>query len=498
MASVLAEYVTYSGLVLEHHVADSSTKAIFERTFSVSRYRASFDSESQLPLLVGLDFEWKPDKAGQNNPIALMQFACWDTVLILRMSNCSELPQWLADFLESDETEIVKITASFDVADKRKLRSSFNWDFDTKAVNASYLDIAELAVAREIPPGMLKMAHHFEIPLQKLKAIGASDWDRAGHKGLTPEQREYAANDAFFQLYLFGRLLQLPPELDKKLLDSWIAIKQKMEESIKRVDNSDYYQKFMSLRDVLRNAVDVLSKALGSGGCTNINELIQYKPVRDALKTMAPVQVNAHFLRQNNDVFVSFFQDGTLRVRLRTAESDEEKVQTVQQAATEETFDSDDSTFVSHVEELLAAYKPPKGKKQLAEPLWVPARAILTRAQVERFESAQYSSIETSFDSEDGMLLRLARHPRAPDDLEYMDTNVSKLCHEAQIDDAEAKERLKSDEKFMQFWSLLRSVEVNSEEERAISRNLGARNRILADAHRLAVRLSCQVSWLQW
>ena len=201
MASVLAEYVTYSGVVLELHIADASAQSTFERAFSVSRYRATFDVLG--PLLVGLDFEWKPDKAGQNNPISLMQFACWDTVLLLRMPNCSELPPWLTQFLESGD-DVVKVTASFDVADKRKLQRSFNWDFDAKAVHTSYWDIAELAAAREIPQGMLKMAHHFEIPFQKRKDVGASDWESAGHKGLTAEQREYAANDAFFQLYLLG------------------------------------------------------------------------------------------------------------------------------------------------------------------------------------------------------------------------------------------------------------------------------------------------------
>ncbi|CAL1139049.1 unnamed protein product [Cladocopium goreaui] len=421
-----------------------------------------------------------------------MQFACWDTVLLLRVPNCSELPPWLTQFLESGD-DVVKVTASFGVADKRKLQRSFNWDFDAKAVHTSYWDIAELAAAREIPQGMLKMAHHFEIPFQKRKDVGASDWESAGHKGLTAEQREYAANDAFFQLYLLGRLLQVPPLPEKKLLDSWDAISQKMEVSLKRVDNAEYYNKFMALRDVIRDAVDVLSRALGSDGCTNINELKQFKSVQAALKSMAPVQLNAHFLRQNSDVFVCFFRDGTLRVRLQSSESDEDVDGT-------ETAEQDDATFLEKVQESLAAYRHPTGKKRkLGEPLWVPARAILTRAQVERFEkSPENSSIETSYDSEDGMLLRLARHPRAPDDLEYMDEHISKLSRNLDIDVEDAKQRLKSDEKFMQFWSLIRSVEVNSEEERAISRNLGARTQILADAHHLAKRLSSEVPEVSW
>lgn len=485
---VLVEYITYCGSVLEHHIADASTQAVFEQTFSVSRFRTTFDVPT-LPLLVGLDFEWKPDRAGQNNPISVMQFACWDTVFLLRMSDCLELPPWLTDFLESDG-EIVKITASFDIADKQKLQSSFKWDFDIKAFRTSFCDIAELAAAREIPQGMLKMAHHLKVPFQKLKSVGTSDWDSASRKGLTSEQREYAANDAFFQLYLFGRLLQLPPTPDRTILDSWNTISPELEARLRLVENSGYYKGFMALRNVLKDAIDVLSRSLGSGGCTNLNALNHFKPVQAALKT-APVQLNAHFLRQNSDIFVCFFRDGELRVRLRTTESDDEMKET-------SLSDSDDAAFISQVQGLLAAYEPPARKKRRLEAVWVPGRAILTRAQLNRLERCSRNClVETSYDSEDGVLLRLARHPRAPDDVAYMDSNVCQLCEDLDIDAADAKQRLEGDEKFMQYWSLLRRVEAKSEEEHAISRNLRARSRILADAHRLALRLSSQVSLLQ-
>ena len=49
------------------------------------------------------------------------------------------------------------MVASFDLADKRKLKNSFGWDFEEQAVKASYWDIAELAGAQGLPQGMLKM-----------------------------------------------------------------------------------------------------------------------------------------------------------------------------------------------------------------------------------------------------------------------------------------------------------------------------------------------------
>lgn len=43
----------------------------------------------------------------------------------------------------------------------------------------------------------LAQAQYFELPLQKLKSVGTSNWSAE----LTLEQRRYAADDAFFQLH---------------------------------------------------------------------------------------------------------------------------------------------------------------------------------------------------------------------------------------------------------------------------------------------------------
>eukprot|EP00913_Durusdinium_trenchii_P014833 g13910.t1 len=381
-------YVTFSGTLLEYDLASEKAQAAFEGAFSVLRFREQCDAVD-LPLLVGLDFEWKPDKAGSDNPIALMQFACWDTVLLLQTVGAAELPGWLRAFLESGE-EILKVVASFDLADKRKLKNSFGWDFEEQAVKASYWDIAELAGAQGLPQGMLKMAQYFELPLQKLKSVGTSNWSAE----LTLEQRRYAADDAFFQLYLLGRLLPSARSDSRSMQASWSAIREELERNIKKVDNSKYKANFMALRAVLLDA--------GSD-----------------------------------------------------SEDQEEEV-----LETEE--------LILKVQELLVAYKPPIGKKPsaLREVLWVPARAILSKSQIASLESCRSDCIETSYDSEDGLLLRLARHPRAPDDHKHLELSVHSLSELSQIDPAEAKSRLTADEKFMQSWSRLRVVEANSDEER--------------------------------
>ena len=492
--------------MVECGVSDDATQKTFENAISKSRFQTVFAAHDR-PLMVGLDFEWKPDKGvSENNPIAVMQFACWDTVVIIRTLGCSELPGWLQSFLESGD-DVIKVVASFDSADKAKLAMSFGWDFDSRSVKASYWDIAELAGARSIPHGLFKMAQHFEIPIQKLKSVGTSNWARAS---LSPEQRAYAADDAFFQLYLLGKLLAVGPasSAEAKLLEAWQVISQSLEGSIKTVDNSAYQANFLALREVVRNAVDILSNALGSGGCTNLNEILKYSAVKKAVaaQKQSPVHINAHFLRQNADIFVIFFRDGQLRVRTRLIESDALQAnEHVNEEGEEEVAEAGEvGTLISQVEELLAAYKAPNAKKQrVPEPCWIPARAVLSKPQCARLElclsrcTATFESIETCYDAEDGLLLRLVRHPRAPDDMEYMERSAQGLADAVQIGAEEARRRLGSDDKFMQFWSLLRTVEMNSPEERSIATSLRARVRIHADAHRLAGRISMDVAWLQ-
>jgi len=452
---------------------------------------------------VGLDFEWKPDKrAGDDNPIALMQLACWDTVLIVRTTGCSELPPWLAGFLE--DPGMAKVTASFDLSDKAKLRTSFGWTFDERAVASSFIDIAELAKNRDIPHGMYKMSKFFDLPMLKLKAVGSSNWAKLG--GLTSSQKEYAADDAFFQLYLVGKLLEHRPpasgdDTAQRALDSWRATRGAMDQVMQRVDNSAYRESFMELREVVSNAVGVLSKALGSGGCATLNDILKFKPVSKALAAAhkkSLITLNAQFLRQNTDIFQVFFVEGQVKVRPREAEEEE-----VEESELPAGDDGDTSAFISEVLEMLVAYEPPLEKRptvlnrHVPEPLWVPARAVLSKSQCRRVELCvgDTDSIETSFSDEDGLLLRFSRHPRGADDVEHMEQCVGRLSSDLGIEEDEAKRRLNADDKFMQFWGALRLVETGSAEEAHVERSLRARVRILADCHRIGARVSPPLAW---
>merc|ERR1719401_2337839 len=130
------------------------------------------------------------------------------------------------------------------------------------------------------------------------------------------------------------------------------------------------------------------------------------------------------------------------------------------------------------------------------EALQVPARAILGAKEVSRWEACaeRYKeSVETTRSETDGLVLKLLRHPRPPDQEEHMKKCVKRLQDAVGVEAPEAEERLKADEKFFQFWCVLRTQERGSAEEASIARSLRARVRILSDAFLLAGRVS--VSW---
>jgi hypothetical protein len=460
---------------MDDHAADS-----YLELFSRKRYEETFPELVGMPLLVGLDFEWKPDrKPEDNNPIALMQLACWDSVLIVRTTGCKSLPSWLSSFLE--DASVWKLVMAFDLSDKKKLKRSFGWDFDSRAQASSYVDLAEMARKRDIPHGMLKMSRFFEIPMLKLKSVGKSNWAREG--GLNSHQRVYAADDAFFQLYLAGKVLEhksLQGGADEMTLSEssdsvgattlkvWRATQGKMDELKQLVDNRAYRNSFLALRRVVADALGALSTAIGWTGSSCINDLLKVKKVQHTLAKMqkkSAITLDTHFLRHNGDLFVVFHDGAEVRVRLRESRDKNEEMEVEAETNIEDAEAREN--IQAEVLELLATYKPPIGERptvfgrNIPEAFWVPAKAVLSRRQRALLDRCvnQLDSIETSYADADGLLLRMSRHPRAPDDMAHMDQSMQALKAALQLNEADTRKRLNSDEKFMQWWGTLRILQ---------------------------------------
>merc|ERR1712187_992865 len=117
------------------------------------------------------------------------------------------------------------------------------------------------------------------------------------------------------------------------------------------------------------------------------------------------------------------------------------------------------------------------------------------QARLEECASRHRTSLETASTDDDGLILRLLRHPRAADATAHLCKCCSKLQEALGPDVApdEAERRLRGDEKFTQFLGQLNLIESDSIDEAAVARSLKARTRILADAHVLGQRV--QISW---
>jgi len=502
------EYSAFTGRVVEVQADDDSAGAAYEELFSRARFEAAFPEAAArgLPRVVGLDLEWKPDRwrlrdtgRGPGNPVALMQLSCWDAVLLVRTVGCNTLPPWLSEFLE--DSSIIKVSASFDLSDKEKLRHSFGWKFSDSVKDPStFLDIADLAKERGIHPGMKRMAQELGVPMLKAKHTSMSNWATEGD--LSGPQRQYAAEDAFFTLYLLGLIFdRKAPEGEGtnavKAYEAVKATKLAMAGQLKQVDNRLYKKCFFELRDVVKDGVASLSNALGSDGATTITNLHKIKAVEKVhtsiKKKGCALTLSAGFLKSNEDLFVTFWDHaaGVLKVRPRKFDDEEDGYDD----EAEEEMD-----FVGRLLDRLAAYEPPGEKRQsvlnrhVPEALKVPARAILSAKEQSRWKGCaerHKDLVETSHSDSDGMIFRLLRHPRAPDEAEYMKRCVDSLQAAApDIGAATAEAKLREDEKFMLFWQTLRTTETGTPEEAAIDRSLRARVRILGDAHTISKRVS--------
>jgi len=150
---------------------------------------------------IGFDMEWRPDReSGSDHPVALMQFADGGTALLLRTHQTARwLPQLVREVLTS--TVVKKICVGYDGADRRKLESSFGFKL------GGVVELAELAVQKGLRhTGLKKLAEELGWRMRKEPRIARSDWQAPC---LTPDQVQYAADDAYFTYRIFGALEEM-------------------------------------------------------------------------------------------------------------------------------------------------------------------------------------------------------------------------------------------------------------------------------------------------
>ncbi|TFK41333.1 ribonuclease H-like domain-containing protein [Crucibulum laeve] len=159
---------------------------------------------------VGFDLEWKPTflKGAPENPVALVQIATYDTILLIQVSamqDFSELPSKLQDLLES--SEIVKAGVAIQNDTKKLFK---DWKVSTRncvdlSLLARSVDNVNWKGKYSNPIGLARLVDLYEgLALGKGK-ITRSNWENV----LSEAQQEYASNDAHSGYIIYKKLLEM-------------------------------------------------------------------------------------------------------------------------------------------------------------------------------------------------------------------------------------------------------------------------------------------------
>jgi len=157
---------------------------------------------------LGLDIEWKPIfvKSARENPVALLQLANAERVLLIQLSCMQSFPAKLRELLE--DPDIVKTGVGIQ-GDVLKLYNDFG--VSTRSCIALPLLARSVDNARwkgryNDPIGLARLTAYYEDRNLLKGKITRSNWEA---NPLSELQQEYAANDAHAGYVLYVRLLAM-------------------------------------------------------------------------------------------------------------------------------------------------------------------------------------------------------------------------------------------------------------------------------------------------
>eukprot|EP00747_Dinoflagellata_sp_TGD_P207026 gnl/TRDRNA2_/TRDRNA2_80638_c0_seq1.p1 gnl/TRDRNA2_/TRDRNA2_80638_c0~~gnl/TRDRNA2_/TRDRNA2_80638_c0_seq1.p1 ORF type:complete len:630 (+),score=122.07 gnl/TRDRNA2_/TRDRNA2_80638_c0_seq1:38-1927(+) len=153
---------------------------------------------------LGFAVEWSADRTkDSDNPVALMQFATDDTVLLLRTHVTKNwLPAVVVRALESTECE--KLCMVFEGAHKEKVLNTFN--FIPSGISELCVLADEKGLPEEVGQGLKSLAEHFGLHIRRDTRIARSNW---AAPELSQEQARFAAEEAYFCFHVFKKVAEL-------------------------------------------------------------------------------------------------------------------------------------------------------------------------------------------------------------------------------------------------------------------------------------------------
>ncbi|KAF8078279.1 ribonuclease H-like domain-containing protein [Lyophyllum atratum] len=161
---------------------------------------------------VGFDLEWKPTftKNTPENPVALVQLANQDTILLIQISAMQEFPAKLKDFLESPDFVKAGVAIQNDVKKLYKDCGVSTRNCVDLSLLARCADNAQWKGKYSSPLGLARLIEAYENLTLPKGRISRSNWEGE----LTSELIEYAGNDAHAGFVLHQRLSSMADAMD--------------------------------------------------------------------------------------------------------------------------------------------------------------------------------------------------------------------------------------------------------------------------------------------
>jgi len=161
----------------------------------------------------GIDIEWKPTflKGQPENPVALLQLANSDTILLLHLCYMRRFPKKLQTFLE--DASFVKAGVGIQ-GDAKKLFKDCSVNIRScvdLSLLAKSVDNARWKGKYSEPIGLARLIAAYEDRLLTKGKITRSNWENY----LDSEQREYASNDGHAGYTLYMKLHPTIPSMQK-------------------------------------------------------------------------------------------------------------------------------------------------------------------------------------------------------------------------------------------------------------------------------------------
>ncbi|KAJ8596470.1 ribonuclease H-like protein [Rhizopogon salebrosus TDB-379] len=174
----------------------------------ITDHRVADIALSQLaPGPLGFDLEWRPNfrKWEKENPVALVQLASYDTILLIQLSAMSEFPSKLRELLSDPSREKAGVSIQNDCLKLFREYGVSTCNCVELALLARTVDNARWKGKYTNPIGLSHLLEVYENFSLAKGRVQRSNWEAR----LSPIQQDYAANDARAGYVIYTRLIAM-------------------------------------------------------------------------------------------------------------------------------------------------------------------------------------------------------------------------------------------------------------------------------------------------